>query len=81
MLAGLWMLYTVPNPATHHAHFGGSAFNLSNIGGPDTTIYAGFLSLLVNVIVAIVATLIARAAKLPEGVDATAATDYHVERD
>jgi SSS family solute:Na+ symporter len=81
MLAGLWMLYTVPNPATHHAHFGGSAFNLSHLGGPDMTIYAGFLSLFVNALVAVIATLIARSARLPDGVDATAAPDYHVERD
>ena len=42
------MLYTMPNPATHHAHFGGSAFNLSNLGGPDVTIYAGFVAVLVE---------------------------------
>jgi SSS family solute:Na+ symporter len=80
MSAGLWMLYTIPNPATHHAHFGGSAFNLATLGGPDITIYAGFLSVLVNALVVIVTTFIARAAKWPDGVDATAGADYHVER-
>src|SRR5213076_2845287 len=29
MLLGLWMLYQIPNAATKHAHFGGSAFPLS----------------------------------------------------
>jgi SSS family solute:Na+ symporter len=80
MLAGLWMLYTVPNPATHHAHFGGSAFNLSHLGGPNVTIYAGFIAVIVNVIVAALGTTIARAAKLPDGVDATQGPDYHVDR-
>ena len=80
MVAGLWMLYTVPNPATHHAHFGGSAFNLSNIGGPNVTIYAGFVAVLVNLAVVFIATAIARAAKIPDGTDATAANDYPVDR-
>ena len=80
MTAGLWMLYTIPNPATHHAHFGGSAFNLATLGGPDLTIYAGFISVIVNVVVVVVLTFIARAAGWKDGVDATAGADYHVER-
>jgi SSS family solute:Na+ symporter len=80
MLAGLWMLYTVPNPATHHAHFGGSAFNLSHLGGPNVTIYAGFVAVFVNLLVVVAGTAIARAAKIPDGSDITAADDYHVDR-
>src|SRR3569623_870392 len=53
MSAGLWMLYTIPNPATHHAHFGGSAFNLATLGGPALTLYAGFISVIVNVVVVV----------------------------
>ncbi len=67
MASGLWMLYTVPNPATHHAHFGGSAFNLSKLGGPDVAIYAGFVAVAVNLVVAIAATSIARAARVRDG--------------
>jgi SSS family solute:Na+ symporter len=70
----------VPNPATHHAHFGGSAFNLSNLGGPNVTIYAGFVSVAVNLLVTFIGTWIARAARVPDGVDATAAADYGVDR-
>src|SRR6185312_7670164 len=70
MAAGIWMLYTVPNPATHHAHFGGSAFNLSHLGGPDITIYAGFLAVTVNLIVTAAGTAIARAAGWQDGGDA-----------
>ena len=80
MAAGIWMLYTVPNPATHHAHFGGSAFNLSHLGGPDITIYAGFVAVTVNLIVTAAGTAIARAAGWHDGVDATAGADYHVDR-
>jgi SSS family solute:Na+ symporter len=80
MSAGLAMLYTIPNPATHHAHFGGSAFALSTLGLPwNVPIYAGFLAVAVNLLVSIVATVIARAAKLADGVDATVASDYHAD--
>jgi SSS family solute:Na+ symporter len=70
----------VPNPATHHAHFGGSAFNLSHLGGPNVTIYAGFVAVFVNLLVVFAGTAIARAAKIPDGADVTAADDYHVDR-
>jgi SSS family solute:Na+ symporter len=77
MGAGVWMLYTIPNPATKHLHFGGSAFSLSKLGF-DTkwTIYTGFVAVLVNVVVAIIATLVFRAAKAPDGVDRTTVEDY-----
>jgi SSS family solute:Na+ symporter len=78
--AGLAMLYSIPNPATHHAHFGGSAFALSKLGLPwDLPIYAGFLAVAVNLVVSVLGTLIARAAKLPDGVDATAGSDYFAD--
>ena len=50
---------------------------------PDTkvTIYAGFIALLVNLVVAVLATLVLRAMKVAEGVDATADTDYTAERE
>ena len=50
----MWMLYQIPNPATKHAHFGGSAFPLSKFGFDTTkTIYAGFVALAVNLVVAV----------------------------
>jgi len=76
MGSGLAMLYTIPNPATHHEHFGGSGFSLATIGLGDTTIYAGFLAVLVNVAVTVIATLIARALGTRDGVDATQPDDY-----
>ena len=43
--------------------------------------YAGFLALAANMLVAVVATLILRAIKVDEGVDGTAETDYTAERE
>jgi len=80
MGSGMAMLYTIPNPATHHDHFGGSAFALSKLGLPwDVPIFAGFLAVAVNLVVVVVATLIARAIKAPDGVDQTVASDYFAD--
>jgi solute:Na+ symporter, SSS family len=86
MLAGLWMVYEIPklNPdkTIARAHFGGSAFPLSKLGfDTKVTIYAGFVALLVNLVVVIIATLILRAMKVAEGIDGTAETDYTAERE
>ncbi|HEX7836743.1 MAG TPA: sodium:solute symporter [Kofleriaceae bacterium] len=80
MASGLWMLYTIPNPATNHAHFGGSAFALATLGiDSKMTIYAGFVSVAVNLIVTIVGTAIARATGAADGADATVASDYFAD--
>ncbi|WP_312887917.1 monocarboxylate uptake permease MctP [Nonomuraea rhodomycinica] len=77
MGGGLLMLYSITNPATNHAHFGGSAFPLANLGlDTKITVYAGFLALLLNLAVAVIGTLVARAAKAPDGPDATRPGDY-----
>jgi SSS family solute:Na+ symporter len=44
-------------------------------------IYVGFVALLVNLIVAVVLTLVFRAASMPNGTDATAPDDYHADED
>ncbi len=80
MTAGIVMLYSIPNPATGRAHFGGSAFALSKLGLPwDVPIYAGFVAVTVNLVVSVVATILARAAKLPDGVDETVRSDYFAD--
>ncbi|GAB1645824.1 monocarboxylate uptake permease MctP [Krasilnikovia sp. MM14-A1259] len=77
---GMWMLYQIPNATTGRQHFGGSAFPLSDFGfDTKRTIYVGFVAVLVNLLVAVVATLILRAAKTPEGVDGTTADDYFAD--
>ncbi|MFG2074111.1 monocarboxylate uptake permease MctP [Nonomuraea maritima] len=80
LAAGMWMLYLIPNPANGKQHFGGSAFGLQNLGFDTTmTIYAGFLALIVNLVVAAVGTLIFRAAKVADGQDATKRGDYFAD--
>ncbi|GAB2924343.1 monocarboxylate uptake permease MctP [Nonomuraea fastidiosa] len=80
LAAGMWMLYLIPNPANGKAHFGGSAFPLSNFGfDTSMTIYAGFLALIVNLVVAVVATAILKAAKVADGDDATKQDDYFAD--
>ncbi|GAA2211530.1 sodium:solute symporter [Nonomuraea monospora] len=80
LAAGMWMLYLIPNPASGKQHFGGSAFALSNFGfDTKMTIYAGFLALAVNLIVAVVGTVIFKAAKVADGEDATAQDDYFAD--
>ncbi|TMR36631.1 sodium:solute symporter [Nonomuraea zeae] len=80
LAAGMWMLYLIPNPANGKLHFGGSAFGLSNLGfDTKMTIYAGFLALAVNLIVAVLGTLAFRAAKVADGDDATARHDYFAD--
>jgi SSS family solute:Na+ symporter len=80
MTLGFWMLWQIPNAATGRAHFGGSAFPLKEFGfDTQVTIYVGFVTVLVNLLVAVIATLILRAAKRPEGVDGTTADDYFAD--
>jgi SSS family solute:Na+ symporter len=89
MLSGFWLLWGVPQTvvtakgvATIREHFGGSAVPLSNLGlDSKVSIYAGFVALAVNLLVAVVVTLVLRAAKVPDGVDATAPTHYLRDRD
>jgi SSS family solute:Na+ symporter len=89
MLAGLWMLWTVPQVVVTangakviREHFGGSAFSLEKVGlDTKTTIYVGFIALAVNLVVAVLATFALRARGVPDGVDATLPEAYLVEAD
>jgi SSS family solute:Na+ symporter len=77
---GLWMLYQIPNAATKRAHFGGSAFPLEKFGfDTPKTIYVGFVAVAVNLLVAVVVTLILRAMKTADGVDGTEPDDYFAD--
>ena len=89
---GLYLLYTIPNPITKKLHFGGSALSLeklnflgwhpfggSTVGLGAVQIYVGFVALVVNLVLAVLMTLVLRAAKVPEGADATSALDYHTD--
>src|SRR3954469_12430744 len=87
MVVALWMLYAIPkiDPKTQAVvkeHFGGSSFALSKLGfDTKLTVYPGIISLLVNLLVVVIITLILRAMKVADGVDATADTDYTAERE
>ena len=80
MSLGIWMLYDIANPTTGRKHFGGSAFPLSDFGfDTKLTIYVGFVAVAVNVLVAVIVTLILRATKTPAGVDGTTPDDYFAD--
>jgi solute:Na+ symporter, SSS family len=80
MVLGFWMLYQIPNAATGRAHFGGSAFPLNKFGfDTPKTIYVGLVAVLVNLLVAVVATLILRAANVDGGGDDTEPDDYFAD--
>ncbi|MDR7278365.1 monocarboxylate uptake permease MctP [Catenuloplanes atrovinosus] len=77
---GMWMLYQIPNAATGRAHFGGSAFPLSKFGFDTTmTIYVGLVAVALNVLVAVIATLILRSMNVAEGEDGTTREDYFAD--
>jgi SSS family solute:Na+ symporter len=80
LAVGVAMLYQVPNPNTGRAHFGGSAYPLSELGfDTKMTLYVGFLAVAVNILVAVVLTLILRATKVPDGEDRTRRSDYFAD--
>jgi SSS family solute:Na+ symporter len=78
MAAGLYMLYDTPNAVTGKAHFGGPQYLLSklHIGDGKTTIYTGIIALALNLIVAIVVSLVVRGKRFE---DRTSPDDYEVE--
>ncbi|MEV6895814.1 monocarboxylate uptake permease MctP [Amycolatopsis sp. NPDC051372] len=87
---GLIMLYGIPNPANGKLHFGGSALAMGNLsifgwhpfsgtGLTTVQIYPGFVALIANVLVAVIVSAIAHAAKWNPGVDETQPADYHAD--
>jgi SSS family solute:Na+ symporter len=80
MAAGIWMLYRIPNPATKKLHFGGSAYPLSDIGiDTKMTVYVGVIALAVNLVVAVVVSVVLKAAKTADGADLTRTDDYFAD--
>ncbi len=87
MAVGFWTLYQIPQKAFGKGgvvtltkeHFGGSAFPLSKLGfDTKTTIYAGALALLANLVVCVLGTLALRG-RVADGVDSTVPEDYTAE--
>ncbi|SNS09888.1 solute:Na+ symporter, SSS family [Geodermatophilus saharensis] len=86
MTAGLLMLYNTPrlgpDGTVVREHFGGSSFALSKLGlDAASSVYTGLLALAANLLVVVLVTLALRAAKVSDGVDGTADTDYTAERE
>jgi SSS family solute:Na+ symporter len=82
LATGMVMLYQIPNPANGKAHFGGSGYALSNFGFSTTmTIYVGFVAVIVNLLVALIGTVVLRAGDIPDGEDGTQRPDYFADRD
>ncbi|KJK42587.1 sodium:solute symporter [Lentzea aerocolonigenes] len=86
---GMWLLYNIANPNVGKQHFAGSALPLGKLslfgwhpfGNSAVQIYVGIVALAVNLLVAVIVTLIAKKAKVFNGTDQTDPSDYHVDED
>jgi SSS family solute:Na+ symporter len=90
MAVGFWATYQIPQKQFNEdgsitivkAHFGGSGLPLSELGFDSTSsIYAGLVALLANLVVCALGTVIFRALKVPEGQDVTKTTEYFADQD
>jgi SSS family solute:Na+ symporter len=86
---GLYLLYQIPNPAAKRLHFGGSALTLDRLSvfgwhlfpGSRVQIYVGFVALVVNLVVTVIASVALRAAAVSNGTDTTTQSDYHADEE
>jgi SSS family solute:Na+ symporter len=84
---GMLLLSQIPNPAAGRTSFGGSALALDKLdflgwqpfAGSTVQIYVGFVALTVNLLVAVLVTVVLRARRTPEGTDQTHPEDYHAD--
>ncbi|MEE1784817.1 sodium:solute symporter family protein [Streptomyces sp. SP17BM10] len=74
MSYGTWEAYRIASPATKH--FGGNAAEIPGIGQYG---YIGLTAFVLNLVVAVVLTLVLRAVKAPYGPDETKPADYSAE--
>ena len=74
MAWGTWLAYGVKSPVQDH--FGGP---LVNFPGTETKVYIALIAFLLNLLVAVVLTVVFRAMKVDEGVDRTRPQDYHAD--
>ncbi|WP_327068882.1 sodium:solute symporter [Kitasatospora sp. NBC_01250] len=74
MVYGTWKAYGIASPATKH--FGGSNATIPGIGEIG---YIGLTAFVLNLLIAVVLTLVFRAAGTPDGVDETSPADYSAE--
>ncbi|MFJ8432341.1 monocarboxylate uptake permease MctP [Kitasatospora sp. NPDC094019] len=74
MVYGTWQAYGIASPKTKH--FGGNAAEIPGIGEFG---YIGLTAFVLNLLVAVVLTLVLRAVKAPDGPDETRPGDYSAE--
>ena len=73
---GTYRAYTVANPRAEVAHFGGSTDAIPLVGHLG---YIGITACALNLLVAVVLTLVLRAARVPDGRDRTRPADYFAD--
>jgi SSS family solute:Na+ symporter len=78
MVYGTWQAYEVANPRTGTSHFGGSLAQIPVIGQLG---YIAVSAFVLNLLVAVVGTVVLRAAKAPAGHDETIRGDYFADED
>ena len=76
MVYGTWQAWSVANPRAGINHFGGSLDTIPIIGQMG---YIAMTAFVLNLLVAVVGTLVLRAAKAPEGRDETIRGDYFAD--
>lgn len=89
LVGGVLMMYNLRDPITDVPHFGDTAFPLSSLSvagwapfsGSQAQIYAGFLALLGNLLVAALVTIVLNLREVPTGSDETQDDDYHADGD
>jgi SSS family solute:Na+ symporter len=87
MAYGLYLLYQIPNAAAGRLHFGGSALTLDKVtvfglhlfDASKVQVYVGFVALVVNLLVAVIGTVLLRLTSASNGVDQTEQLDYHAD--
>ncbi len=76
MVYGTVTAYRVPVTGTPGSHFGGP---LATVPFTDTKVYIALTAFVLNLVVAVVGTVVLRALNAPSGVDHTRAEDYHAD--
>jgi len=84
LLTGLVLLFQIPqigpNGVVVREHFGSSAWPLSHLGWhTNQTVYVGVIALAVNLTVTVIAALVLRVVRVPDGLDLTEPQHYFVD--
>ncbi len=80
LIVSIWTYYVTPDAATKQAHWGGSGWSLGHLGlHTHTTLYIGFVGVVVNLVIAFGGTAVLKALRVAEGTDETAAADYFTD--